>query len=123
MLYRLLADLVVTIHFLFILFVVLGGLLVLKWKKLAWLHIPCVIWGVLIEFRSWVCPLTYVENYFRRLAGSSGYEGSFIDHYLIPLIYPHGLTPSIQFVLGSTVILTNLVIYGLIILKHQQRPG
>ena len=103
-----LADTVLVIHGLFILFVVLGGLLVFRWRTLIWIHIPCVIYGALLEFFGWICPLTYLENYFRK----DSYEESFIEHYLLPVIYPTALTPTLQIWLGILVILTNLVIYA-----------
>ena len=109
-----LADFVLVIHTLFIVFVVFGGLIVLKWHRIIWFHIPCVIWGALIEFFGWVCPLTYLENYFRELANATNYESSFIQHYLLPIIYPPGLTTDIQILLGSAVIVINLFIYYII---------
>jgi len=107
----LLADLVLIAHLLFIVFVIFGGLIVLKWHRTMWLHIPCAIWGVLIEFFGWICPLTYLENYFRRAGNASSYEGGFIQHYLMPIIYPQGLTTGIQILLGVIVVAINLVIY------------
>ena len=117
MLASLLADLTLIIHFLFILFVVFGALLVIKWNRVMWLHIPCVIWGAMIEFYQWICPLTHVELHFRQLAYQTGYTGGFMEHYLIPLIYPPGLTPAIQIGLGIMVLLINLALYGLIAWK------
>ena len=107
----LLADLILIVHALFIVFVIFGGLIVLKWHKVLWLHIPCAIWGALIEFFGWICPLTYLENYFRQLGNVNYYEGSFIQHYLMPMIYPPGLTTDIQILLGVTVIVINLIVY------------
>ncbi len=107
----LLADLILIVHALFIVFVIFGGLIVLKWHKVLWLHIPCAIWGALIEFFGWICPLTYLENYFRQLGNVNYYEGSFIQHYLMPMIYPPGLTTDIQILLGIIVIVINLVVY------------
>jgi len=109
--YALLADLVLLIHATFILFVVFGGLLVFWRHGLAWLHIPAALWGMLIEFMGWVCPLTYLENDLRTAAGASGYSGGYIDHYLMPLLYPSGLTPNMQIMLGLAVLLINTVIY------------
>jgi len=106
-----LADFVLVIHALFIVFVVFGGLIVLKWYRIIWFHIPCVIWGALIEFFGWICPLTYLENYFRELGNANYYEGSFIQHYLLPIIYPPGLTTDLQILLGSAVIAINFIIY------------
>ena len=111
---KLLADLVLVVHLLFIIFVVFGGLLALKWHNIIWIHIPCAIWGASIEFFAWICPLTYLENHLRELANINGYETSFIQHYLLPIIYPSGLTTEIQFFLGGFVILINLIIYTIV---------
>ncbi len=111
---RLLADLVLITHAVFILFVVFGALLVIRWKHLIWIHLPCVIWGVLLEFRGWICPLTYLENYLRRAAGADGYSGDFIAHYLIPIVYPPGLTTTLQIFLGIAVLVINLAVYSYI---------
>jgi hypothetical protein len=110
--YHLLADLVVGLHVLFVLFVVLGGLLVLRWPRLVYVHLPAAVWGVLIEFAGWICPLTPLEQSLRQRAGGHGYSGSFIEHYLLPLLYPTALTRTIQLVLGTLVIVVNLCIYG-----------
>ncbi len=110
----LLADLVLLLHAAFIVFVLLGGLLVWRWHWLIWLHLPAVIWGVLIEVQGWLCPLTPLENRLRRAAGAEGYQTGFIDHYLAPLIYPAGLTPDIQLLLAGGVLLVNAVIYALL---------
>jgi hypothetical protein len=111
MIYWLLANSLVLLHLAFILFVVAGGLLV-AWKpQCIWLHLPAVIWGALIEFRGWICPLTPLENQYRTLSGESGYQSGFIEHYLLPLIYPDTLTPPTQFVLGSLVVAINILIY------------
>ena len=106
-----LADLVLIIHFLFIVFVIFGGLLVLKWRKVIYIHIPCAIWGGMIEFSGWICPLTYLENYFQKIGNADQYGGSFIEQYLLPVIYPPGLTAEVQIMLGIMVIVINLVIY------------
>lgn len=119
--YRLLANLVVLAHGLFIVFVVLGGFLAWRWRGVAWVHAPCALWGILIEFRGWTCPLTPLENYFRAKAGVAGYGGGFIEHYLLPAIYPAGLTPRVQIVLGSVVLGVNLLAYG--VLLHRLTKG
>ena len=111
MFYSLAAHLLVLIHLAFILFVVLGGLLVLKWRKLAWLHLPCVAWGAWVEFSGWICPLTPLEIRFRQAAGEAGYAGGFIEHYIWPLIYPEELTRSTQVTLGILVVSMNLLLY------------
>jgi hypothetical protein len=111
MIYQILADIVLVIHLLFIVFVVAGGLLVMRKRWVAWLHLPAAVWGALIEFMGWYCPLTPLENDLRQLAGQSGYEGGFIEHYLLPVIYPDGLTREIQLMLGTIVVVINLAIY------------
>ena len=111
MFYRIAADGLVSFHLLFILFVLFGGLLVLKWRRLIWLHLPAATWGVAVEVFHLECPLTRWENLFRQAAGQGGYGEGFIDHYLIPLIYPAGLTPTIQLGLGALVLLLNLTVY------------
>jgi Protein of Unknown function (DUF2784) len=114
-LYQLLADIVLLAHLAFIVFVLLGGLLLLRWPRLAWLHLPAMIWVVFIEMSGWLCPLTPLENYFRALAGGNVYQGSFIERYLLPLVYPAGLTPFVQLILAGLVILFNAIIYTFII--------
>ncbi|MCM8593818.1 DUF2784 domain-containing protein [Accumulibacter sp.] len=110
--YRLLADAVVVAHLLFILFVVFGGLLVLRWPRLALAHLPAACWGALIEVGGWICPLTPLENGLREAAGEAGYPGSFIARYLLPVIYPAGLTRELQFVLAAVVVAVNLAVYA-----------
>src|SRR5215203_2399061 len=109
--YRILADLVVGLHFVFVVFVVVGGLLVLRWPKLAYLHIQAVVYGAAIEFAGWICPLTPLENSLRRQAGEAGYSTGFVEHYLLPVLYPSALTRDIQVLLGVVVIGINLSIY------------
>ena len=109
---RALADAIVVLHFGFLLFVVLGGLAVLRWPKLAWLHVPAAIWGVLIEFFGWICPLTPLENHFRQLGGQAGYAGGFIQHYIVSVLYPDQLTRGTQIILGAAVLALNAFIYG-----------
>ena len=123
MIYRVLADLVLAVHFGFVLFVVLGGLLVLRWPRLAWVHIPAAIWGVLIEYAGWICPLTPLENSFRMKSGEAGYSGGFVEHYLLPTLYPAGLTRSIQLVLGSAVLFLNLAVYAIVLSKMRNRAA
>lgn len=118
MIYRLLADLLVALHFAFILFVVLGGFLAWRWRRVAWVHLPAALWGVLIEFMGWVCPLTPLENRFRALAGEGGYQGGFIEHYLIPVMYPEDWTVRLRIVLGSLVVAVNLVAYYRFVLSR-----
>jgi hypothetical protein len=113
------ADFVVLIHFGFVLFVVLGGFLVLRYPRLAFLHIPAAIWGVWIELSGRICPLTPLENAFRRRAGEPGYAGGFIEHYILPVLYPAGLTRSFQLALGLALILGNLAIYVSLLLRKR----
>ena len=118
MAYRILADLVVGVHALFVVFVVFGGLLALRWPWAAAAHLPAAVWGTLIEFRGWVCPLTPLENSLRASAGQAGYEGGFIEHYLLPVLYPMGLTRGVQLVFGFLVIAVNVVVYGLVLWRR-----
>ena len=117
--YRALADFVVVVHIAFVAFVVLGGLLVLRQPRLAWLHLPAAAWGVMIEFAGWTCPLTPLENAFRERGGDAGYSGGFIEHYLLPVLYPAGLTRGIQFALGAAVLAINLAVYGLLLARRR----
>jgi hypothetical protein len=119
--YGLLADALLVAHLAFVLFVTLGGLLVLKWRRLAWLHIPAAAWGATIEFAGWICPLTPLENDLRARAGQSGYEGDFIARYLMPVVYPDGLTRQDQLLLGSTALAINLAIYVWLLRQGGQR--
>jgi hypothetical protein len=125
MLFRAAADLVVLLHLGFVVFVVLGGLLVARRPRLAWVHLPAAAWGVVVEFRGWICPLTPMENYLRERSGSSGYQGEFIEHYVVPLLYPAHLTPRIQIWLGGLALTINVILYLHIIrnarLSHRTR--
>ena len=123
MIYRLLADAVVVVHMGFVIFVVLGGLLVLRRPRMAWLHLPAAVYGTLLEFAGWVCPLTPLENRLRALGGEAGYAGSFVERYLMPVLYPPGLGRNTQWVLGGLVIAINVVIYALVIRRRQRRPA
>ena len=117
MIYRALADLVLVVHLAFVLFVVMGGLLVLRWPWVAVVHIPAAIWGVFIEYTGGICPLTPLENSFRQSGGGTGYSGGFIEHYIYPVLYPAGLTRGTQIALGSLALLVNLAAYGLVIAR------
>jgi hypothetical protein len=108
---RLLADATVALHFAFIVFVVAGGLLVMRYPRVAWVHLPAVAWVVWLELTGAICPLTPLENALRARAGDAGYAGGFIDHYLMPVIYPAGLTPNVQVWLGLGVLALNIAIY------------
>ncbi len=112
--YRLLADAVLAVHFLFIVFVIFGGLLAIRWPRAAWIHLPCLAWGAAIVTKGWVCPLTPLEVRLRRLAGEAGYEDSFIEHYILGLVYPGGLTAGVQAFLGGLLVAFNLVVYGVV---------
>ncbi|WNF45426.1 DUF2784 domain-containing protein [Pseudomonas sp. SG20056] len=116
------ADTVVVVHLLFILFAVLGGLLVWRWRGLVWLHVPAALWGVLVELMRWPCPLTPLEHSLRLAAGQAGYRGGFVEHYMLPIIYPGGLTPQIQIGLGVFVLLLNALIYGVMFWQRWRRP-
>ena len=111
MLKLLTADLIVLIHFGFILFVIFGGFLVMKWRWFIWLHVPTVVWGAMLEFFGWNCPLTILENELRQKNNDGAYSNGFIEQYIIPVIYPEELTRDIQIALGIAVIFLNLFIY------------
>jgi len=121
MLFRLLADIIVILHFGFILFVVCGGVLALRWRAFIWLHLPAVLWGVIIEWSGWICPLTPLENLLRYKAGQTVYSGGFVEHYILPIIYPDFLTRKIQIVIGILVILINLIIYVAVWKKNKKK--
>jgi len=108
---RIAADLIVLVHFAFVTFVVAGGLLALKWPKMAYLHIPAAVWGAWIGFANWICPLTPLENHLRRLTGEAGYAGGFIEHYITRILYPAGLTAGTRVILGIAVVAVNLLVY------------
>jgi len=110
--YPLLADLVVSLHVAFVVFAVMGGLLAVRWRGFVWVHLPAVTWAAAVEFFGWLCPLTPLENWLRRRGGTGGYSSDFITHYILPALYPEGLTREVQIALGAFVVLINLVIYG-----------
>lgn len=112
MLYRVLTDVVVVVHILFVLFVLTGGFLLLRSKRFAWIHLPAVMWAMLVEMKGWMCPLTPLENFFREKSGEIGYQTGFIEHYFIPLLYPEALTRRVQILLGVFVLVVNVGIYG-----------
>ena len=120
MVYELLADLVVIIHFLFVLFSLLGALLILHWRKMILLHLPAAIWGAWIEFSGRICPLTPLENWLRIRGGGAGYAGDFIGQYVLRLLYPPGLTRNIQIILGTIVLGANIGIYGYLIFLRKR---
>ncbi len=111
-----LADAVVVVHLSFVIFAVAGGLAVLRWRQLAWLHVPAALWAALIELAGWICPLTHLEVWLRRRGGEVGYAGSFVERYVLPLVYPEELTRSAQMALGLLVIVLNAGIYSWLLL-------
>jgi hypothetical protein len=117
-LYGLLADLVVLVHFAFVLFVILGGFLVARWRRVMPFHLAAAVWAALIEFSGWTCPLTPLENQLRAKSGSDGYDSDFVAHYILPILYPEGLTRETQITLGAMVIVINLGIYAWV-LRHK----
>ncbi len=122
--YGLLADAVAIVHFLFVVFVVAGGLLALKWPKAAWAHVPAAVWGTLVEVMGWVCPLTPLEDGFRTLGGATASHGDFVARYILPALYPERLTPAVQRVLGALVVVVNVGVYALVVKRRrgEQRP-
>lgn len=111
MFWKLAADAVALTHLAFILFVVLGGVLLLRWPRIAWIHVPAAVWGALIEFAGWYCPLTSIENDCLRRAGEAPYSGGFVAHYIFRLIYPAGLTRGIEIAIGLFVVVVNVGLY------------
>ena len=121
MLLRIAADLIVLVHFAFVIFVVAGGLLALKWPKMAYLHIPAAVWGAWIGFANWICPLTPLENHLRRLVGEAGYAGGFIEHYITRILYPAGLTAGMRVILGVAVVAANLLVYRVYFARRRSK--
>lgn len=121
--YPLLADAVLLFHLAFILFVVFGALLVRRFPRLVWLHLPAAAWGAAIEISGNVCPLTPLENHLRGMNGEAGYRGGFIEHYLLPVIYPHALTREMQIALGVGVVLINAAAYALLMRRRNRPPS
>ena len=115
MVYRALADCVVLVHAAFVAFVMLGGFLAWRWRAVVWAHVPAAVWGAAIEYAGWTCPLTPLENALRARAGLEGYRGGFVEHYVVPLLYPAGLTRPAQAVLGTLVVVVNVVAYTVLI--------
>jgi len=121
MIYRVAADFVLVTHFAFIVLVVAGGLMVFRYAWFAWIHLPAACWGAFVELTGRICPLTTLENYLRVNAGQEGYADSFVEHYILPVIYPAGLTRNIQLVLAGTVIAVNVIIYATILLRKKRQ--
>lgn len=111
--YRGAADLVLVVHLLFVAFVVLGGLLVLRWPRVAWVHVPVALYGAAIEFIGFICPLTPLEVWLRQRGGEAGYSGGFIEQYITAALYPGGLTREVQVALGVAVLVVNVVVYAI----------
>ena len=112
MLWSLLADALVVLHFAFTAFVVFGGFLTWRWPRLAWLHLPALAWGCWVELSHSICPLTPLENHFRRLGGEAGYNEGFLAHYLVRVLYPPGLTWHVQWLVAAVLLVVNLIAYG-----------
>lgn len=121
MLYRVLADLVVVLHVGFVLFVVLGGLLALRWPRAAWIHLPAAVWGAGIEFVQGICPLTPLENHLRQLGGQAGYSGDFVEHYVLPVLYPAALNQDVQLAIGIFVVVLNVAVYTIVWRRWQRK--
>jgi hypothetical protein len=116
-----LADVVLLLHFAFVVFVVAGGLVVLRWPRVAWAHFPAAAWGALIEFGGWICPLTPLENRLRAAAGQETYTGDFVARYVMPVLYPAGLTRETQIVLGVLVVAINVAVYWRLLVRRSRR--
>jgi hypothetical protein len=114
MAWRVLADGVVLLHLLFVAFAVLGGLLAFRWRWMPWLHLPALAWAGFVEFTGRICPLTPLENRLREASGAAGYTGGFVEHYLLPMLYPAALTRELQWTLGAGLVAFNLVVYALL---------
>ena len=120
MVYRVLAEVVLAVHFAFVLFAVLGGIGVIFRPVVAWIHVPAVVWAALIEFAGWICPLTPLENLLRAKGGLNGFETGFVEHYILPVLYPEALTRNLQIILGVMVLGINLFIYGIVLYRFNK---
>jgi len=123
MFYRWLADAVVVLHGVFVAFVLVGGFLALRWPRLKWVHLPAAVWGVLIEYAGWLCPLTPLENVLRGRAGEAGYTGGFVEHYFLRALYPGHLTGSVRWMLGSIALTVNIAPYALMWRRTRRRSA
>jgi hypothetical protein len=119
MIYRILADVIFLLHFCFVFFVIFGGLLLLRWRRLAWLHLPAVTWSILVEFFQLFCPLTRWENRFKTLGGEQGYEGGFVEYYVSKILYAD-ITDGFQLFLGVALLILNLIIYWYVFMRKRQ---
>ena len=122
MAYRAAADAILVTHFAFVLFAVFGALLILRWRRIAWLHIPAVVWAAFVEFSGTICPLTPLEVILRGQAGEAGYAGGFIEHYVVSLLYPEGLARDTQTILGAIVVVINAAIYIVAFMRRRASP-
>ncbi len=122
MAYRLLADATVLLHLTFVAFVLLGGLLVLRWRRVAWAHLPAAAWAAWTEFAGWICPLTPLENWLREQGGGAAYRSGFVEHYVLPVLYPDSLDRELQWGLGATVLLVNAIVYIVVQSRRPRRP-
>lgn len=121
MIYRILADALVAFHLGFVLFICLGGLFVLRWPRMIWLHLPAAIWGAVVEWTQTVCPLTPLENHLRHLGGQAGYSGGFIEHHITGVLYPNGLTQGMQIALGVFVVFLNVTVYTIVFRRRRRQ--
>jgi hypothetical protein len=121
MMFRLLADATVIVHLAFVLFVIGGGLLALRWPRVAWVHLPAAAWGAWVEFAGWICPLTPMENWLRQRSGQASYSTSFVDQYILPVLYPAALTRDTQLLLGGLVLAVNAGVYLLVLNRSARR--
>jgi hypothetical protein len=120
MIARSLADAVVILHVAFVVFVVLGGLLALRWPSAAWLHLPCAVYGAAIEIGGWICPLTPLENWLRHRGGQAGYAGGFVEHHVVPVLYPAALTPTVSWFLAGIVVVVNASVYAAVVARRRR---
>lgn len=121
MIYRLLADAVLVIHLAFVVFAVLGGLLVLRHQKVLWWHLSALAWGVIVQWADWICPLTPLENVLRHMGGESGYSAGFVEHFVIGVLYPENLTLELRYLLGAVLLAVNIAVYSHVILSIRRR--
>ncbi len=117
--FRFLADATVVLHLLFVAFVICGGLLTLRWPRVAWVHLPAAAWGAWVELAGWICPLTPLENWLRTQGGSTTYTTGFVERYLLPVLYPESLSRDVQWTLGLLVILLNGIVYAVVMLSRR----
>jgi len=121
--FRLLANATVLLHLAFIAFIVFGGLVALFWPRMAWVHLPLALWGVVVQWMSWVCPLTPLENWFRARGGVETYADGFVEHHVLPVLYPIGIGPRLHWVLGLVVLIANAAIYAAVFHRRARHPA